>query len=323
MWIKQEDVKRAKEVEALPWILENLPEEVKMISPGYYISKEHSSLKLDHGKWMWWSRGVGGRSAVDYLTKVKGYSFTDAVTMILKTTGNASAVSVLPAEPAEKKNADYKHGGVSLPVRDSNNEKLINYLRRREISDNVINFFLRERLMYQEARYKNIVFLGYDYVGRKVELAAIRGTYGRFHSLAPGSDKTYPFRFCQECKDDALHIFEAPVDLLSYATLLEGAGCDFSKTHMISLCGVYKAKDIVENSTIPVALTRYQEEYPDRKNWILHLDNDKTGKSAAEAIMAIAKDVNVYNSPPPSGLDVNDYLMSGGELWKGEWKKNV
>ncbi len=35
------------------------------------------SLKISNGKWIWWSRGIGGRSALDYLIKVKGYSFLE------------------------------------------------------------------------------------------------------------------------------------------------------------------------------------------------------------------------------------------------------
>jgi len=31
---------------------------------------------------MWWSRGIGGRSALDYLIKVKDYSFLEAVELL-------------------------------------------------------------------------------------------------------------------------------------------------------------------------------------------------------------------------------------------------
>lgn len=44
---------------------------------------EHDSLKISNGKWMWWSRGFGGASALDYLIKVRGDPFTKAMEKIL------------------------------------------------------------------------------------------------------------------------------------------------------------------------------------------------------------------------------------------------
>ena len=32
---------------------------------------------------MWWSRGIGGKSALDYLIKVKGLDFVEAVETIM------------------------------------------------------------------------------------------------------------------------------------------------------------------------------------------------------------------------------------------------
>ena len=40
-----------------------------------------------NGKWCWFSRGIGGYSALDYLIKVNGYSFMDAMETI---TGRAA-----------------------------------------------------------------------------------------------------------------------------------------------------------------------------------------------------------------------------------------
>ena len=49
-----------------------------------YRTRTHGSLKLSNGLWQWWSQGVGGRSALDYLTKVRGVDFTEAVGIILQ-----------------------------------------------------------------------------------------------------------------------------------------------------------------------------------------------------------------------------------------------
>lgn len=46
--------------------------------------KSHDSLKLSNGKWMWHSKGVGGRTALDFLIKVRGFSFIEAVQILIE-----------------------------------------------------------------------------------------------------------------------------------------------------------------------------------------------------------------------------------------------
>ena len=43
-----------------------------------YYHREHESLHFSNGKWYWWSQGVGGTSALDYLIAVEGYDFKEA-----------------------------------------------------------------------------------------------------------------------------------------------------------------------------------------------------------------------------------------------------
>lgn len=59
------------------------PQELVHLYGGTYCTREHDSLKISNGKWHWWSRGFGGVSALDYLIKVKGYPFIQAVEVIL------------------------------------------------------------------------------------------------------------------------------------------------------------------------------------------------------------------------------------------------
>jgi hypothetical protein len=59
------------------------PQELIHVSGGTYCTREHDSLKISNGKWNWFSRGIGGKTALDYLIKVKDYSFLEAVETIL------------------------------------------------------------------------------------------------------------------------------------------------------------------------------------------------------------------------------------------------
>lgn len=313
-WIDKKDIERAKEADALSWLIENRPHELIKLSEGYYCLKIHGSLKLDHGKWCWWSRGIGGRSAVDLLVKVYGMSFYDAVCMVLSTSGTPfERKAVMTNVICKEANPDKK--AFLVPEADINNDAAIRYLLKRKIPEKIIGDFIREGVMYQEKEHKNIVFLGKDYDGN-VRLAAMRGTYGSYHHTVSGSDRRYPFMRLAGCRYDRLHVFEAPVDMLSYAGLLYLAGRSYRDINLMALCGIYKARENIEESTLPVALSEYLERFPDTKEVFLHLDNDETGISAAEAIMTVIKSVKVINSPPPLPTkDVNEHLMNKGALW--------
>ena len=55
------------------------PQELVHVSGNVYCTREHDSLRISNGKWCWFSRGIGGYSALDYLIKVKGCSFMEAM----------------------------------------------------------------------------------------------------------------------------------------------------------------------------------------------------------------------------------------------------
>ena len=55
------------------------PRELKRSGPNEYCTRTHDSLKISNGKWCWNSQGIGGRTALDYLIKVRGMDFVGAV----------------------------------------------------------------------------------------------------------------------------------------------------------------------------------------------------------------------------------------------------
>lgn len=80
--VTKEQIAKAKEWDLLSYLQAYEPQELKKSGPREYCTRTHDSLKISNGKWMWWSRGIGGRSAVDYLIKVRGYTFMEAVQTI-------------------------------------------------------------------------------------------------------------------------------------------------------------------------------------------------------------------------------------------------
>lgn len=74
-YIPPEVVQEVKRMDLLTYLKNYEPYELVHFSGNTYTTRTHDSLKISNGKWMWWSRGIGGRSALDYLIKVKDYSF--------------------------------------------------------------------------------------------------------------------------------------------------------------------------------------------------------------------------------------------------------
>ncbi|MEG0735652.1 MAG: topoisomerase, partial [Longicatena sp.] len=76
--IKKEDLKNVKELDLLTYLMNYEPGELVKISRNVYSTKTHGSLKISNGMWTWWAKSVGGKSALDYFIKVKGYEFLEA-----------------------------------------------------------------------------------------------------------------------------------------------------------------------------------------------------------------------------------------------------
>ena len=92
-----EDIAQAREMDLLTYLRNYEPGELVKVANGTYCTREHDSLKISNGKWYWFSRSIGGASALDYLIRVKGYSLPVAVETIL-----GRAVSKPPVSYSKK-----------------------------------------------------------------------------------------------------------------------------------------------------------------------------------------------------------------------------
>ena len=119
----------------------------------------HDTFRISNGKWHWMSQVIVGRSAVDYLIKVKGYGFQNAIKEVNRAMkGNdPSFFSAVKADDSVKKFA--------LPEKNDNNDIVIAYLKSRGISEDVINVFIRAGRIYESKDRHNIVFVGKNHLG--------------------------------------------------------------------------------------------------------------------------------------------------------------
>ena len=153
-----------------------------------------------------------------------------------------------------------------------------------------------------------MVFVGKDQSGIP-RYAALRGIGTDFVGEASGSDKNYSFCIPAEEKCRAVHLFESAIDLLSYATEQKLDGKNWREEHMLSLAGVYQPAKEIEKSKVPAALTRFLRERPEVDVVVFHLDNDRTGRLATQAIRTVLpKKYQTKDEPPKQGKDCNDSL---------------
>lgn len=299
-YIAPEVIQKVKQIDLLTYLKNYAPYELVHFSGNTYTTKTHDSLKISNGKWMWWSQQIGGKTALDYLIKVKDIPFLQAVEMIAGQAAIQPPVT-LPAEKTTQKK-------LLLPKANRSATQAVSYLRKRGIDKEVIDFCLRTGRMYESAYYHNVVFIGKDQEN-KPRYAALRGIRTDFIGDANGSDKNYSFSipaedFCME-----IHLFESAIDLLSYASLLKMEGQDWRKNHLLSLAGVYQPAKEMKKSKVPATLIRFLKEYPKIQNIVLHLDNDPAGRLAGRAIQTVIPEgYRTLDRPPPQGKDYNDCL---------------
>lgn len=297
-YVTPEQITRAREMDLLTYLQLYEPDNLVRFSGETYCTKEHDSLKISNGKWNWFSRGVGGRTALDYLIKVREYTFPQAVEAL---TGRAAirppSFHVPKPEPPKV---------FTLPERNTNNDRVRQYLWNRGISAEVLDDCIGKRMLFESRKYHNAVFVGYDQKG-KARYAALRGTIGDFKGEVSGSDKQYSFSLSAQKPSDEVHLFESAIDLLSYCTLCQMSGREWPWEHLLSLGGVAKNRT---EKTLPVALEHFLSVHPETQTILLHLDNDEAGRKATLDISGKLQGAyEVLDAAPRRGKDVNELLQ--------------
>lgn len=314
-YIPPQIVAEARQVDLLTYLKNYEPYELVEVCRNTYTTKSHDSIKISNGLWYWFTKGVGGKSAIDYLIKVKNLSFINAVQTVL---GNIKIQAPVKYEQQEK-----NHGRkFKIPVKARNNDRAINYLLSRGIDKEIIQYCIENKLIYQEERTNNVVFIGYD--NNKIpSYAFCRATnQERFMREATGSNKKYSFKIESDKENNIVHLFESSIDLLSFATLLSLENRNWKEENLLSLGGIYSSKYDIEKTKIPISLTEFLERNPNVNEIHLHLDRDLAGRNASAFFQQVlSKKYKVFNRTMPYGKDVNEYLCLKKDVKKIEKKR--
>lgn len=300
--LTKEQIAQAKQWDLLSYLQTYEPQELKKSGLNEYCTVTHDSLKISRGKWCWNSRGIGGKTALDYLIHVRGMDFVGAVQQL---TGGYIAPYITPTHPPMEK----PKRPFTLPQAARCATHMVAYLQGRGIDANIISHCIGEGILYESKRYHNCVFVGKD-PDNIPRFASLRGVGDNFRMDVESSDKRY--NFClpsTHANSTSLVVAESPVDALSLATLMRMQGEDWTQHSYLSLGG-----------TAPRALLQYLADHPQITHISLCLDNDKAGLSAikrlTDAVLAdqtlAARIALIHPNPPPieHGKDYNQLLQA-------------
>ncbi len=216
------------------------------------------SITIRGNEWFDHETQAGGHP-IDFLRIHYQMSFLEAMRNLLS--GNQGQVF-----PAAKKK-DIQPKPFALPPENSNMRRAFAYLlRQRHIDRDVLIEFVRAKLLYEDADYHNIVFVGRDENGtaKHAHMRSTNSWGDPFRLNVEGCNPRYSFHY--DGKDGRLYVFEAPIDLLSYISLHPDRWQDHS---YVACCGT---------SAIPVITCLDRMVRPEEV--VLCLDNDETGHKA-------------------------------------------
>ena len=298
--LTESQIQAARDIDLLSYLQAHAPYSIRKSGRNEYCLKAHDSFKLSNGKWHWFSRGFGGHSALDYLIKVEGMGFVDAVQSL---TGEADPTYQSAVLPEPRASPPQPRPPFKLPASNRNNDRVYAYLRGRGIGKELINHCIKHGLLYESVRTHRCVFVGKD--GGIPKFACERGTRDNWKKDVVGSDKRFSFHLPpQGARHDSLAVFEGAVDVLAHFEV-----CRLKESpwdgYRLSLGG-----------TSPLALISFLERHPQIKNLILCLDNDEAGIQAANRIVETLghktglQALKITPRPPPVGKDYADVLKN-------------
>ena len=311
-YVTTNQLERARQIKALDYVLANEAALYKRVGNGYRMI-EHPSFAVGEKGFYWHSQSgvIKGKTALDYLTDVRGYHLVDAVCMLLGERPQERSDKQNPLAPVKKIIPNAKPPPERIPftppLRNKDNRRVIAYLQSRGIERNLILNCIEQGSLYESYPYHNAVFTGKDENG-KTRFAALRGTTSNFKRDADGSDKRYGFVISPDNPNSReVAVFEAPINCLSHQTLCEQGFMPPFDGWRLSLGG-----------TSILAFEHFMKLHPEVTHCFVCTDNDEAGEKAAVKI-AEMPGITTERLLLDKGTDWNDWLQG---LQKAERTQN-
>lgn len=234
-------------------------------------SGSHDSITIRGSTWFDHKNQTGG-GAIKFMQYHYGMDFPTAVQELL-----GQRVTSLSSVPMKSTKQSEKQKDFRLPEANDNMHRVFAYLiKQRFIAAEVITHFAKRKLLYEDKKHHNAVFVGVDENGVPRQ-AHKRGTatFGKsFRQTVEGSDTKYSFAHFGE--SGKLFIFEAPIDMLSYLTLYPE---NWQEHSYIAMNGVY------ENAVLTAL-----KGHSNLSEIVICTDNDVGGIDAADRLSDILEE---------------------------------
>ena len=293
-----------RKVDALSYLLQYEGQELKSEGANRYRLKSNHSCTVSGRGWYDFGTGEGGKSAIDFLVKMRGYSLSEACEIV-----GGAKIAIVPHTSQERKTGKFE-----MPEPNATCGRVIKYLLGRGIDKDIIMFCIENKLLYEAKDYGSAVFVGYD-ENDIVKYGFIRGTLdtSSFRREVDFSQKKYGFRIAKS-ENTILNISEAIIDGLSVATLYKLSGYDWNSQNYLPLGGVYQKGTTDDRKQLDKypSILRYLGEYPPPEQINIWFDNDPIGREASEYLREELLQIcdNVKIRLPSRGKDWNGYLVA-------------
>lgn len=287
------------------YFTEEQKERVRQTDLAAYLRKNGYKLKQSGSEYEWESpqgkvtiRGnrwyhqydEEGGYVIRFFERFYNLTFQETMLMLLEEQGIRYE--------AEEEEVNREKKPFALPEANDSMRRIYAYLlKERHLDREVIQYFIHNKMIYEDAKYHNVIFVGRDEEGVPRH-AHKRGASANssYKGNVESSNPNYSFHYVGT--SNRVYVFEAPVDMLSYISLYKEQWQGHS---YVSLCSVapHALIHVLKNNP------HIQEVYP-------CLDHDKAGIEGDYRIAELVKELGKYKIRPqlPQYKDWNEGLKA-------------
>lgn len=278
----------------LATFLQRRGEELKRSGSEYEWRDGAQKVTIRGNVWFHQYERVGG-DAIDFVRRFYALDYPHAVELLLDGRSGFEKPTQCTATQ-QKPTKDFL-----LPKKNHTIRRVYAYLlQQRGIDREVLDAFVRKKMIYESAEHHNAVFVGYDQDG-VARHAHKHGTNSQssYKGNQDGSRPEFSFHWCGQ--SNRLYFFEAPIDLLSFISLNK---TNWQEHSYAAACGV---SDHV--------LWQMMKDNPNLNHVCLCLDNDEAGQTASQRIAAKLNARGITNKVLiPTHKDWNEDILHSREV---------
>ena len=288
IYFTEEQKERVREVDLVSYLKKNVYK-LKRSGSEYEWDSPQGKVTVRGNRWYHQYDEEGGY-VISFFERFYNLSFQETMLMLLEEQG-------IRYEPTqEEKNREKKP--FELPEANGSMRRIYAYLlKERHLDREVIQYFIHNKMLYEDAKYHNVIFVGMDEEGvprhaHKRGASANSNYKGNIESSNPN----YSFHYIG--KSNRIYVFEAPIDMLSYISLHKE---NWREHSYVSLCSVATHALIHTLKSNP----HINEVHP-------CLDHDKAGIEGDYRIAEVVRELGEYRIKPelPRYKDWNEGLKA-------------